>query len=53
VRSGELVRPNIRLLEPLAQGGMGELWTAWHEGLSVEVAVKLIDPTYVSDEVRS
>jgi serine/threonine-protein kinase len=46
-KSGDSIRHNVRLLRPVAKGGMGSLWSAWHEALGVEVAVKFIDERYV------
>ncbi len=40
------------LREPLAEGGMGEIWIAFHLDLGREVAVKVIKPM-VSDEHRA
>jgi len=33
-----------RLLRRIGKGGMGEIWAAWHKGLSREVAIKLLTP---------
>ncbi len=40
------------LREPLAEGGMGEIWIAFHLDLGREVAVKVIKPM-VSDQHRA
>ena len=39
---GTMVNDNVRLLEPLGQGGMGSVWVAEHLSLSARVAVKFI-----------
>ena len=44
------VTPNITLLEPLDAGGMGSIWRAHHDGLGVDVAVKLIAPELLSHD---
>jgi len=33
----------LRLVRPLAEGGMANLWVAWHGVLGMEVAVKILD----------
>jgi len=40
--AGMLVSNNVRLVSPLAEGGMGSVWVAEHLGLSTQVAVKFI-----------
>jgi len=40
--AGMLVSNNVRLVSPLAEGGMGSVWVADHLGLSTQVAVKFI-----------
>src|SRR5262245_25287 len=39
-REGELIGGKYRLIRPLRSGGMGAVWTARHEELGVEMAVK-------------
>jgi eukaryotic-like serine/threonine-protein kinase len=41
VQAGQLMG-NCVLRRKLADGGMGSVWVAWHEGLSREVAVKVL-----------
>jgi eukaryotic-like serine/threonine-protein kinase len=41
-KSGALVSGRYRLEEPLASGGMGTVWRAFHMELEIEVAVKLL-----------
>jgi serine/threonine protein kinase len=41
-RVGQLVTPNIRLLEKLGAGGMGSVWRADHLALSTQVVVKFM-----------
>ena len=40
--AGDHVTPSVRLLRPLAQGGMGMVWIAEHLVLDTEVVVKLM-----------
>ncbi len=40
--SGELVVSNIRLKEPIGEGGMGRVWLAEHLGLKTDVVVKFM-----------
>ncbi|AKT38159.1 protein kinase [Chondromyces crocatus] len=49
MRGGELVTPSLRLLRPLAQGGMGCVWVAEHLALSTQVAVKFMMPEATQD----
>ncbi len=42
IEAGALVTPQVRLVRPLASGGMGTVWVAHHHGLATDVAVKLI-----------
>lgn len=46
---GTIIANRFRLDRHLGQGGMGSVWAAWHITLNVEVAVKFIDPQYVSN----
>src|SRR5688572_19336967 len=45
--AGTMVTPSVRLVEPLARGGMGVVWVAEHLGLESRVAVKFIAPERV------
>ena len=38
------------LIEPIAQGGAGEVWRGRHEALGLDVAVKLLLGRHASDE---
>ena len=40
--AGDLVTPTVRLVRPLAEGGMGRVWVADHLGLHTQVVVKLM-----------
>lgn len=40
---GVTIGQSLRLVRPLAKGGMGSLWVADHLGLKTQVAVKFID----------
>jgi len=40
--AGAMVTPNVRLVHPLARGGMGSVWLAEHLGLQTQVAVKFM-----------
>ena len=42
LQSGTLITEHVRLLEPLAEGGMGSVWKAEHLSLGMHVAVKFI-----------
>jgi serine/threonine-protein kinase len=44
-----VIANRFRLDRHLGQGGMGSVWTALHLTLNIEVAVKFIDPQYVSN----
>jgi len=50
-RTGQIVG-GYRLIQPIASGGMGELWRASKEGLSAShvVALKLLKPKLAEDE---
>jgi serine/threonine-protein kinase len=51
--AGELVTNNVRLEQPLGEGGMGSVWRAHHLGLELDVAVKFMAPELVgSAEMR-
>ncbi len=45
---GTTVANRFRLERLLGRGGMGSVWAAWHITLNIEVAIKFIDPQYVS-----
>jgi serine/threonine-protein kinase len=44
--AGMLVTPHVRLVEPLAIGGMGELWVGRHLTLATDVVVKFVRPCF-------
>jgi serine/threonine protein kinase len=50
-REGTQIAGAIRLIEPLGDGAMGSVWVAQHEGLGKRVAVKLISPELLRDEL--
>ncbi|WP_438000360.1 protein kinase [Sorangium sp. So ce185] len=41
---GQHITPNLRLVRPVGQGGMGSVWAAEHRSLGALVAVKFIQP---------
>ena len=49
IEAGASVTPNVRLLRPLAEGGMGAVWVAEHLTLGTEVAVKFLLGDYAQD----
>jgi eukaryotic-like serine/threonine-protein kinase len=49
LRAGQLVTPRVRLVAPLAQGGMAELWVAEHLGLGARVVVKFMARELLGD----
>ncbi|OJY19797.1 MAG: hypothetical protein BGO98_40720 [Myxococcales bacterium 68-20] len=44
LQAGDFVTPAVRLVRPLAEGGMGRVWVAEHQGLHAQVVVKLMAP---------
>jgi serine/threonine protein kinase len=44
LQAGDFVTKAVRLLHPLAEGGMGRVWVAEHLGLDTNVVVKLMSP---------
>jgi len=44
LHEGLEINERLRLLRPLAQGGMAQLWVAEHRTLGVEVVVKVLTP---------
>ncbi len=48
--SADLRLGPFQLLEPLAQGGMSEVWKAFHPPSGVKAAIKLIPPHLVADQ---
>ena len=49
LEAGAHVTPNVRLVRPLGEGGMGSVWVAEHLALGTEVAVKFLHGDYASD----
>ena len=47
---GDLLAGRYRLLQPLAEGGMGSVWSARAIGLDVDVAVKVVKRSVASPE---
>ncbi|HFE44489.1 MAG TPA: serine/threonine protein kinase [Nannocystis exedens] len=48
---GRLIDGRYRVLELLAEGGMGAVFIAEHTGLGKRVALKLVRPEFTSDQV--
>jgi serine/threonine protein kinase len=44
--AGTRVTPNVELVRPLGEGGMGKVWVARHLGLDAEVAVKFVSADF-------
>ncbi len=44
LKAGDYVTKSVRLVRPLAEGGMGRVWIADHVGLDAQVVVKLMAP---------
>jgi serine/threonine-protein kinase len=42
IKPGAIINGQLRLIEPLAEGGMGSVWVADHLGLDARVAVKFL-----------
>jgi len=45
LHEGLELNSHLRLVRPLAEGGMANLWVARHAGLGSDVVVKILDPT--------
>lgn len=43
------VTPTVRLVRPLAEGGMGKVWIAQHTALATEVVVKFLGKDFVEN----
>ncbi|MEZ4444796.1 MAG: serine/threonine-protein kinase [Polyangiaceae bacterium] len=50
IEEGTLIADKYRLVERLARGGMGSVWTAHHEKLDAEVAIKFMDPELAASD---
>lgn len=51
---GQVIAGRYRLTRPLASGGMGFVWVAWHLQLDIDVAIKFMAPaTMASAEARA
>ncbi|MBW2459161.1 MAG: serine/threonine protein kinase [Deltaproteobacteria bacterium] len=48
---GTMITDKVRLVEPLASGGMGDVWVADHLTLEMRVAAKFIRPELVEQDV--
>ncbi|WP_394830353.1 serine/threonine protein kinase [Pendulispora rubella] len=48
--SGALINDNLRLVRPIAKGGMGSVWLARHTGLDLPVALKFMSQSIFRDE---
>ncbi len=48
--TGTMVTTNVRLVKPMARGGMGSVWLAQHLGLDARVAVKFMSSELVGRE---
>src|SRR5262249_31711243 len=44
LRTGDFITPTVRLVQVLAEGGMGKVWIAEHLGLKAKVVVQVIAP---------
>ncbi len=42
LQAGTFITPTVRLVRPLAEGGMGRVWVAEHLGLESQVVVKMM-----------
>lgn len=49
VRAGDVIDGKYRLVKPLGEGGMAQVWEARHELLNLRLAVKLIRPKLGKD----
>jgi serine/threonine-protein kinase len=53
LEAGSRVTPNVELVRPLGEGGMGKVWVAHHHGLDAEVAVKFVSADFESASAAS
>jgi serine/threonine protein kinase len=51
MQPGRVIAERYRITEPLARGGMGEVWIAEHTQLGSRVAVKFMDPELLLEPV--
>src|SRR6187549_1479404 len=50
VSEGDLVADKYRIEKLLGEGGMGHVWAALHEQLSLRVAIKILSPALCQNE---
>ena len=50
--TGRIIAGKYRLVRELGRGGMGSVWVAEHTTLGMRVAIKLIDRSYPSADLR-
>jgi serine/threonine protein kinase len=51
LHAGQRINDSLRLVRPLAQGGMATLWVAEHRALGTEVVVKTLSPEVAQQSV--
>ena len=50
IAAGQLLQERYRLIDPIARGGMAEVWEGYDEVLARPVAIKLLHPALSVDE---